>query len=141
MFTQSCIINICSEDIKNKLKNIGYLYNSNGAAYGNNSIIYTNGDNFYLKKDYKSLVRDRSKQYIKKTIDCGTNKDLFLAISELRDDTDENQWFVSNDNAEWYRHYSYFDGDPNKDNAYSVIRKDKWHKATVQELVEHFNSK
>lgn len=141
MFTYSCILNKCSDDIQNKLKSLGYLYNSNGSAYGNNSIIYTIGDNYYLKKDYKSIARDRSKQFIQKAIDCGDNEDLFLAIAALRDDIDEGQWFIIDVDAyvllsagDWFKatdmngHYHVGTGiDP----LYC-------HKATVEELIEHF---
>ena len=140
MFTQSCYINENSKELREKLKSLGYKLN-HGKAWGEYLACFktkdTNKDMFVASPDYDL----KNMPNFANSIDCGTNEDLFLAISALRDDTDENQWFVSNDNAEWYRHYSYFDGDPNKDNAYSVIRKDKWHKATVQELVEHFNSK
>ena len=140
MFTQSCYIKKNTKELREKLKSLGYRLN-NGKAWGKYLACFktndTNEDMFVASPDYDL----KNMPNFTNSIDCGTNEDLFLAIAALQDDTDENQWFVSNDNAEWYRHYSYFDGDPNKDNAYSVIRKDKWHKATVQELVEHFNSK
>ena len=84
-------------------------------------------------------------------IDCGTNEDLFLAISALRDDTDKEQFFVTEVRL----------GSIN--DPYTIIEKgaflkccmDKWkipknkfdsmgipsHKATVEELIEHFKGK
>ena len=84
-------------------------------------------------------------------IDCGTNEDLFLAIAALRDDTDKEQFFVTEVRL----------GSIN--DPYTIIEKgaflkccmDKWkitknkfdsmgipsHKATVEELIEHFKEK
>lgn len=106
--------------------------------------------------------------YLKTTtsIDCGTNEELFLALAALRDDSDYMQWFVSPKTHtkrlsgcfgqligmdghyqeivgyEWHRH-------ENKDNALTKrlntvtqmeVEDMKFlpHKATVEELIEHF---
>ena len=71
-----------------------------------------------------------------KTIDCGDNEELFLALAALRDDIDKNQWFVNRKN-DWYLC---------KDNKFCketadwllVIFADNWHKAAVEEIIEHF---
>ena len=100
-------------------------------------------------------------------IDCGNNEELFLALAALRDDTDYMQWFVSTKTRtrrlpgcfgqvigmdghykeivgyEWHRH-------ENKDSALterlnSMIQMEVEdmeflpHKATVEEIIEHFN--
>lgn len=70
-------------------------------------------------------------------IDCGTNEDLFLAIAALRNDIDIHQWFT--DGKEWFQcrflkvgmHYS----------DKPEILFERWHKATVEELIEHFRGK
>jgi hypothetical protein len=85
-------------------------------------------------------------------IDCGTNEELFLAIAALRDDTDENQWFiadsllsVSYDDTVGNDHYfiepkgSMFFWDINWMNA--TIISGNFHKATVEELIKHFKEK
>lgn len=72
-----------------------------------------------------------------KFIDCGTNEELFLAIVALRDDTDKNQWFT--DGYLWFKC-----GDEMCDETIEYyINKycRKFHKATVEELIEHFNVK
>lgn len=71
-------------------------------------------------------------------IDCGTNEELFLAIAALRDDTDKYQWFT--DGNKWIMcpaikfstYWVYNDIDVNIDTV---------HKATVDELIEHFKTK
>ena len=85
-------------------------------------------------------------------IDCGANEDLFLAIAALRDDTNKNQWFiadsllsVSYDDTVGNDHYfiepkgSMFFWDINWMNA--TIISGNFHKATVEELIEHFKGK
>ena len=63
-------------------------------------------------------------------IDCGTNDELFLAIASLRDDTDNMQWFTDG-NGYWQQCIGSF--------KFPSLAKEKLHKATVQELIEHFN--
>ncbi len=73
-----------------------------------------------------------------RTVDCGTNEELFLAIAALRNDTDKNQWFTDGDKwilcpeIKFSTYWVYNDVDVNLD----VI-----HKATVNELIEHFKTK
>lgn len=75
-----------------------------------------------------------------------------MAIAALRDDTDENQWFiadsllsVSYDDTVGNDHYfiepkgSMFFWDINWMNA--TIISGNFHKATVEELIEHFKGK
>lgn len=73
-------------------------------------------------------------------IDCGTNEELFLAIAALRDDTDDNQWFT-NGKGDWGMYRDGSDGNlPGMDffgmpNDFDLSH---YHKATVNELIEHF---
>lgn len=67
-------------------------------------------------------------------IDCGTNEELFLAIVALRDDTDKNQWFT--DGYLWFKC-----GDEMCDETIEYYLNKygrKFHKATVEELINHF---
>lgn len=65
-------------------------------------------------------------------IDCGTNEEMFLALAALRDDTDKNQWFVDDITGVWERCESEL---PSK---YMQMHG---HKATAEEIVEHFKNK
>ena len=67
-------------------------------------------------------------------IDCGMNEELFLAIAALRDDTDKYQWFT--DGNKWIlcpeiKFSTYWVNDID-------VNLDAIHKATVNELIEHF---
>ena len=61
-------------------------------------------------------------------IDCGTNEELFLALAALRNDTDKYQWFTDGDL--WFKC-----GDEVCNEGRKI------HKATVDELIEHFKTK
>jgi len=67
-------------------------------------------------------------------IDCETNDELFLAIAALRDDTDKNQWFVDKF-GNWSLSVHEKVIMTNEIKALIGV-----HKATVQELIEHFKS-
>lgn len=92
----------------------------------------------YVIADSFDLPFDKHSALCGKFIDCGTNEELFLAIAALRDDTDKYQWFT--DGNKWIlcpeikfsTYWVYNDVDVNLD----VI-----HKATVNELIEHFKTK
>lgn len=65
-------------------------------------------------------------------LDCGDNESLFLAIAALRNDTDKHQWFT--DGYHWEKcpdEVAYI---------YAWINRYEYspHKATVEELIEHF---
>lgn len=70
-------------------------------------------------------------------IDCGTNENLFLAIAALRDDIDESQWYT--DGKDWFKCRYLKVGMHYRDKP--EILFEKWHKATVEELIEHFRGK
>ena len=59
-------------------------------------------------------------------LDCGTNEKLFLEVAAFRNDTDKNQWYT--DGKLWEKspsHYMQLEG----------------HKATIEEIIEHFKNK
>lgn len=122
-FTTPCFIRKNTEALRKKLEEVGYKMLS--------PIEYDNlecSDNWV--NDIKSLNDCNG-------INCGFNEELFLAIAALRGDTDKYQWFtdgdlwfkcgdeVCNENIEYYL------------NKYGR----KIHKATVNELIEHFKIK
>lgn len=157
-FIQPCFIRKNTPELINKLKELGYIshiFNNNDA---NN--IYVDKLGTYISVDIENLPY---------YIDCGTNEELFLALAALRDDSDYMQWFVCPKTHtkrrsgcfgqlvgmdghykeivgyEWHRH-------ENKDNALTerlnaMIQMEVEdmdflpHKATVKEIINHFNKK
>lgn len=137
-FTTPCFIRKNTDNIRNRLKEVGYKMLS--------PIEYDNlecSDNWV--NDIKSLNDCNG-------INCGFNEELFLAIAALRDDSNYMQWFitdsilsVSYSDSIGNDHYFtepkgiMFFWDENWDNA--TIISGRYHKATVDELIEHFKIK
>ncbi len=123
-FTTPCFIRKNPDNIRNRLKEVGYKMLS--------PIEYDDlecSDNWV--NDIKSLNDCNG-------INCGFNEELFLAIAALRDDTDKNQWFTDGDKwilcpeIKFSTYWVYYHIDVNTDTV---------HKATVNELIEHFKIK
>lgn len=92
----------------------------------------------YVIADSFDIPFDKHSALCGKFIDCGTNEELFLAIAALRDDTDKYQWFTDGDKwilcpkTKFSTYWVYYHIDVNTDTV---------HKATVNELIEHFKIK
>lgn len=146
-FTTPCFIRKNTPELRKKLEELGYeILNSGNTTLdahnydGNGShksieegrAIITSYGNLY------GVIYDIDTVTKKGRIDCGTNEELFLAIAALKDDTDNNQWFTDGDKwilrpeIKFSTYWVYNDVDVNLD----VI-----HKATVDELIEHFKTK
>ncbi|MDC1864207.1 hypothetical protein [Bacteroides uniformis] len=150
-FTTPAFILKNTPELRKKLKELGYEilnfgnttldahnYDGNGShkSIEEGRAIITSYGNLY------GVIYDIDTVTKKGRIDCGTNEGLFLAIAALRDDTDKNQWFVLDYDNIWeavgcYQHKGDF----------ILCNHDRWycgtdvphaHKATVNELIEHF---
>ena len=160
MFTQPCFIRKNSKELAKKLQNIGY-YTYHVEEYEDAPPDWCTVTE--IEADYAGIRNNEPKgEYAKRCIDCGTNERLFLAIAAIRNDTDKHQLFVNNNNGEFFKCYenefSHFRFDTNDilkianaiENGSSpclgkplVLYEDtkNWHKATVEELIEHFKDK
>lgn len=146
-FTTPCFIRKNTETLRKKLEELGYEilnsgnttldahnYDDNGShkSIEEGRAIITSYGNLY------GVIYDIDTVTKKGRIDCGTNEELFLAIAALRDDTDKNQWFTDGDKwilcpeIKFSTYWVYNDIDVNIDTV---------HKATVNELIEHFKTK
>lgn len=86
---------------------------------------------------------------------CGDNVDLFLAVAALRNDSDYMQWFKipvieKIDGKDTITEYIWYRHEENNRNVSDDIERlsahlnpeyDLSHKATVEELIEHFTTK
>lgn len=121
MFTQKCFIRKNSEDLRKKLGLIG----KRSLCTIHDEILTT-----YLDCHYSLINLDGTIDMLSEDgfIDCGTNEDLFLAIAALRDDSDKHQLFVDDyDDSIWQK------------SEWNNANFTKAHKATVEELIKHFN--
>ena len=140
-FTQPCFIRKNTPELRKKLEELGYTPNysirQHPEVYKNIAACNFFGPHYYgVSKDEASRpgnIEDAIKN--RGVVDCGDNEDLFLALAALRDDTDKWQLFI-------------FDGIDVPD--YFLQKGDMWicsldkhlvencHKATVEEIIEHF---
>lgn len=146
-FTTPCFIRKNTPELRRELEELGYEmlnfgnttldgynYDGNGShkSIEEGRAIITSYGNLY------GVIYDIDTVTKKGRIDCGTNEELFLAIAALRDDTDKYQWFTDGDKwilcpkTKFSTYWVYYHIDVNTDTV---------HKATVNELIEHFKTK
>ena len=146
-FTTPCFIRKNTQELRRGLEELGYnILNSGNTTLDEHN--YDGKGSHKSIEEGKAIITSYGNLYgviynvdtvtKKGRIDCGTNEELFLAIAALRDDTDKNQWFTDGDKwilcpeIKFSTYWVYNDVDVNLD----VI-----HKATVNELIEHFKTK
>ena len=146
-FTTRCFIRKNSKELQKKLADIGYsicrcanFTNAewlstlliNGTIHGKGFFYVEMGNaDWTVEKELNRFVYENPS-----SIDCGENEDLFLAIAALRDDSDIHQLFTDGEN--WVKSdihnlikfKEYFEG--------IGFDYHKTHKATVEELINHF---
>ena len=138
MFTQPCFIRKNTPELRKKLEELGY---NRHPSYGDNEYLYLN------RGFYHTNVVGYSEE-IERMIDCESNEELFLALAALRDDSNENQWFIAQDTM-WDENYNgeitveYKEGEWLIWDYYSFMIDEPsyFRKATVEEIIEHFNKK
>lgn len=132
-FTTPCFIRKNTEELRKKLEQLGYTLIPNGYDVWNIPI----KDCTYLFCDVDSYQGTAIPFYMGRMCKpcayyCKENETLFLAIAALRDDSDYMQWFT--DGYHWEKCPD--------EVAYIRAWIDKYkctpHKATVEELIEHF---
>jgi len=116
-FTTQCFIRKNTANIRNRLKELGYYCNPYLGWHNLFTCVF-GVNSVYSLDDYDTNGLK----------EIGTNEELFLAIAALRDDTDKYQWFTDGDL--WFKC-----GDEVCNEGRKI------HKATVDELIEHFKTK
>nr|WP_306562920.1 hypothetical protein [Bacteroides intestinalis] len=128
-FTTPCFIRKSTYKLRKKLDELGYrLF---GAELNEDLCIFTEPEYGLYSVEFFSNIPHPDET---DSIDCGTNEDLFMSIAALRDDIDENQWFTNG--KEWFKCQYLKVGMHYQDKP--EILFEKWHKATVEELIENF---
>jgi hypothetical protein len=140
-FKQPCFIRKNTPELRKKLEELGYEANSYECFWDdeNRYIITTIGSNGFAF--YTLCIKNCCILENKEFIDCGDNEELFIAIASLRDDSDINQWFVMD--VEEYMNINQGDWfiatDRTKGKHIGTqIDPMYCHKATVEEIIEHF---
>ncbi len=146
MFKHDCFIRKNSEYLRKSLDLIG----KRNLCNIHDGILITHSDKHYSLLDCNETIEIMLDDGL---IDCGTNEELFLAIAALRDDSDKHQFFVLETTVnQWsenckpvgyfvkcIRDKWFFDFDKSGNPSTLSERNISAHKATVEELIEHFN--
>ena len=130
MFTTPCFIRKNTPELREELIQQGHQICS--CCISPEGWLLTNNSNdvHAIHKEEQEELLEYIKNHPQEIIDCATNDKLFIAISALRDDKDCAQWYT--DGKEW--RILYFDTFWEVD-TFAL----KAHKATIKELIEHFN--
>ena len=152
MFTTPCFIRKNTPELREKLEKLGYNICPCAVFYDacwlsiNVDTVHGIGysDETYPHTQEEQLKRFLAKNEISNTplIDCSDNEAMFLALAALRDDTDKDQWFT--DGTDWaiWREDSSFRGKIIAGFEFHYLPSNtnynKYHKATAEEIIEHF---
>ena len=133
-FSEACVIRVNTPELRAKLRRIGYTeaqcgFGESYIPIDNLSMICTNmfSSGYYMGANgvWNDVL-----------FDCGFNEDLFLALSALRNDTENNQWYICVRGCMSYNKIHH-KGDwlffSNK-----LISKYYWRKANKEEIINHF---
>lgn len=141
MFTTPCFIRKNTPELRKRLDELGYEANAYECFWDdeNRYIITTIGSNGFAF--YTLCIKNCCVLENKEFIDCGDNEELFLAIAALSGDTDINQWFIMDveeyvniNQGDWFIATDRNGGK----HIGTQIEPLYCHKATVEELIEHF---
>lgn len=99
MFTTPCFIKKNTPELRKKLEELGYEYHGQDTSYGTPCNLYCSFGSYFELSGTSMPSRFES------VIDCGTNEELFLALASLRDDGNDNQWFIAQDTM-WDENYN-----------------------------------
>ena len=132
MFIQSCFIRKNTKELREKLEKLGYKILPN--LFGWVGLVTMD-----IGVCVPAISNKRSN-----AIDCGENEELFLAIAALRDDTDDKQLFTDSKKDWCTCEVASFEGKKFSGFSFNYlpdnINYDSYHKATVEELIEHFKT-
>lgn len=135
MFYQPCFIRNANKNLIYFISGLGYtpMYKTYRLNIEGNNLVLEGGTWHFTDSDNHPY-----------RIDCGTNVSLFLALAALRDGNDKAQWFKENNSDLWVRcaslKFQFYKWENINGSWVEVSLVDNFHKATVQELIEHFNS-
>ena len=134
-FIQPCFIKKNTAELRRKLESLGYRKGGYPLPVGREDV-YDRDIHLYENSYH---FRDSTLYGITNNIDCGTNEDLFIALASMTDDEYGlcDYYIVITDCNPRYAKGSIHRALP----LSSVIHPNCYRKATVEELIEHFNKK
>lgn len=143
MFIKECFIRKNTEQLIFNLYKLGYEYYRPLDWFKNICTNFGKNIDFDGNESDRYVIDAFDDGYIshfnKIMIDCGTNEELFLAIAALRDDSDKNQWFIHKNGEFVFCDQSELKHVIDNTDEYMDYCVADFHKATVSELINHFN--
>ena len=153
-FTNRCYVRTSDKSLIGRLKSIGRHFDNHIDDSYNFPIVNC----MIINDDMHSCIIychdgriDDTNIDLEKAIDCGCDESLFLAIAAMRDDTDRHQYFVLDTDVSYYgnvtpkgnfficeEHKAVVDFDKDGNPDVFSSRNIPAHKATVEELINHF---
>lgn len=146
MFKTKCFIRKNTPELRGKLGKMGYRV---CRCTGETTAVYLmagHGDIHAVHDELVDIFEDEVKSGTCKLIDCGDNELLFLALAAMRDDTDKDQYFVHDEEIHWVNQGAYI---PKGSLFKCLVDKyyldpdnttPKFHRATVNEIIDYFQS-
>ena len=130
-FTTPAFIRKNTPELRKRLEELGYYLHPECIDDDRGNYLFVNRE-YYLNRPLGYS------EELSRSIDCGTNESLFLALASLRNDSDIHQWFT--DGEKWV--ISDIHSLLELKEYFQLIKFDysKTHKATAEELIKHFNS-
>ena len=129
-FSTPCLITTNSPETRGWLETIGYLvYGLHGEKY-----LFS----YLSQKKQRVAIGWNIGELPKDAIDCRGNLELFKALAALREDNDWMQWMIID---KPFAEYKQGDMIRQKSKKVEWLKNDKMHKATPQELTQHFKNK
>lgn len=142
MFTTPCFIRLSKPEIVDRLYRLGGRQGTHFWYSNNLTLLVAESDKYYCLDDEWGNAENLIKRGF---IDCQDHEELFIALAALRNDTDKDQWFTNGNDWAIWREEGSFRGEPITGFEFhylpSSIDYDSYHKATVEEIIEHFTMK
>lgn len=149
MFTQPAFIRKNTPELQKKLEELGYkpsriIFDNEklciATAVNGEYAMYTN-----ITEEMFDDTNPHRTWNCAGRIDCETNEEVFLSIAGMKDDTDKNQWFILDTmdcviESMRVREFFVCDEDDIKDMMFYDSMFLNCHKATAEELINHFRS-
>lgn len=151
-FTTPCFIRKNDPELRKKLEELGYKIINSGDTTLDAHNFDGRGHHKHIDEGtaiitsyggYYGVVYVADDVTNKGRIDCGTNENLFLTLVELKKDTYEGQWFVMDvevyvdiPKGTWFKATNRNGGR----HIGTQIDPLHCHKATVEEIIEHFKN-
>lgn len=143
-FTTPCFIRKNTPGLRKKLEELGYYPHPSEKKLYEKYPNYV-GPSLHTGRGFYAIMPIGYDEELAFEVYCGLNEGRFLALAALREDTDKGQWFCANE-YNWSRRFFICKYDTIKEHINMVADGDcgsykDFHKATVEEIIEHFKNK